>query len=204
MAKRGAYAKSAVRREEILRKALAVIDQEGYAAASVTRIAEVAGISKTGLLHHFGTKENLFTEVLRYRDELDATSFDRPDATLAEVERSYLDVVQRNAEIPGLIELFARLGVEATDPDHPAHEFFTRRESAIRERIAETVSSTLGNAERDDVDPDAVALIVMSVTDGLQQRWLLDPDVDMTGALETLFRIFDTALRSERGRPTSR
>lgn len=196
MAKRGSYAKSAARRDEILRQALAVIDAEGYGAASVTRIAEVAGISKTGLLHHFGTKENLFTEVLRLRDELDGSQFEKPAADLAEMERAYLSVVERNTRIPGLVELFARLSVEAANPEHPAHDFFLQREKTIGDRIAATVDAALGDDLRDDVDPSLVALIVLAATDGLQQRWLLDPSVDMTAALETLFTIFNTALGS--------
>lgn len=196
MAKRGSYAKSAARRDEILRQALAVIDAEGYGAASVTRIAEVAGISKTGLLHHFGTKENLFTEVLRLRDELDGSQFEKPAADLGEMEHAYLSVVERNTRIPGLVELFARLSVEAANPEHPAHDFFLQREKTIGDRIAATVDAALGDDLRDDVDPSLVALIVLAATDGLQQRWLLDPSVDMTAALETLFTIFNTALGS--------
>lgn len=199
MAKRGSYAKSAARRDEILRQALAVIDAEGYGAASVTRIADVAGISKTGLLHHFGTKENLFTEVLRLRDELDGSAFEQSNADLADVESAYLRVIERNTRIPGLVELFTRLSIEAADPEHPAHDFFRQREKAVGDRIATTVEAALGDELRDEVDPSLVALIVMAATDGLQQRWLLDPSVDMTGALETLFRIFDVALGSRSG-----
>lgn len=41
-----------------------------------------------------------------------------------------------------------------------------------------------------------MALVVMAATDGVQQRWLLDPSAHMTGAFETLFRIFHMALGS--------
>ncbi|WP_433870280.1 TetR/AcrR family transcriptional regulator [Saccharopolyspora sp. CA-218241] len=194
MAKRGSYAKSAVRRDEILRHALAVVDEEGYAAASVTRIAEAAGISKTGVLHHFGTRENLLTEVLRLRDELDAVEFERPHPSLSDVEDAYLRVIGRNTRIPGMVELFTRLSVEATNPEHPAHDFFLRREKVIGAGISETVSRVLDERGVTDVDPDVVALIVLAVTDGLQQRWLVDRSVDMTAAVGTLFRIFDAAL----------
>lgn len=194
MAKRGSYAKSAARREEILRQALSVIDEEGYSAASVTRIADVAGISKTGLLHHFGTRENLFAEVLRLRDELDASEFEGPDTSLSDVEDAYLRVVKRNAQVPGLVELFTRLSVEAADPHHPAHEFFATRTAVLEERIAETAADAMGTSNPGSPDPDHVALIVMALTDGLQQHWLRDPSIDMTEILATLFHIFDQAL----------
>ncbi|WP_309127460.1 TetR/AcrR family transcriptional regulator [Microbacterium sp.] len=194
MGKRGSYAKSEARRDSILRTALEVIDTEGYAAASVTRIAEAAGLSKTGVLHHFETKEKLLTEVLRLRDELDESGFADPTASLGDLEAAYLKVVERNARIPGMVELFTRLSVEATDPDHPAHDFFLRREADIGRRIAETVERHLDERHRGAVEPDAVALLLLAATDGLQMRWLLDPEIDMTAALATLFRIFDAVL----------
>lgn len=180
----------------MLQKALEVIDAEGYAAASVTRIAEAAGISKTGLLHHFGSKENLFTEVLRMRDELDDSHFQGPGLTLTESEDAYLDLVARNSKIPGLVELFTRLSVEATDPDHPAREFFLRRNAELGQRIADRAAESMKDRQLDAIDPDMVALLLLAATDGLQSRWLLNPEIDMKEALATLFRIFHLALEN--------
>jgi hypothetical protein len=62
--------------------------------------------------------------------------------------------------------------------------------------IADTVTRSLGTEHEGAVDPDTVALILLAATDGLQARWLLDPEVDMTQALETLFQIFNAALET--------
>jgi AcrR family transcriptional regulator len=44
---------------------------DGFLATSVKRIAEVAGVSKSGLLHHFGSKEEIFRQVfIRAEQEL--------------------------------------------------------------------------------------------------------------------------------------
>jgi AcrR family transcriptional regulator len=37
--------------------------RDGFLATSVQRIAEAAGVSKSGLLHHFGSKEEVFRQV---------------------------------------------------------------------------------------------------------------------------------------------
>jgi AcrR family transcriptional regulator len=45
------------RREDIIAAAIAVIDREGYGAASIERIATQAATSKSTVLYHFKTKE---------------------------------------------------------------------------------------------------------------------------------------------------
>lgn len=198
MSKRGPYRKGIERKEEILRRALEVIAEEGYESASVTRIAEAVGLSKTGLLHHFGTREQLLTEVLRKRDELDDLGEFAPGAPPEELKTAYLSVVERNASIPGLVELFTQLSVEAVNPDHPAHEYFVTRDEQVISRVVEAMLDWLPPELAKELPPRALALILLSVTDGIQQRWLRDSQVDMTEALETLFRVFNYILESRR------
>ncbi|SPL92724.1 Transcriptional regulator, TetR family [[Actinomadura] parvosata subsp. kistnae] len=73
---RRGYATGAARRERILATALLEFAEHGYRGASLARIAERAGLSQAGLLHHFRNKELLLIAVLDYRDELDARTFD--------------------------------------------------------------------------------------------------------------------------------
>ncbi|WP_223839352.1 TetR/AcrR family transcriptional regulator [Nocardiopsis deserti] len=75
MARRGPYAKGVAKRGEILDAALTVIGRDGYSRATVREIADAVGLSQNGLLHHFGSKERLFVEVLRHRDELDLLAY---------------------------------------------------------------------------------------------------------------------------------
>ncbi len=61
------------KRETILAGAIQVFIKEGYATASMDRIAEVAGVSKRTVYNHFQSKESLFQAVvddfLARRDE---------------------------------------------------------------------------------------------------------------------------------------
>jgi AcrR family transcriptional regulator len=52
-------------RERLLDAARAVIEDGGYAAASVAAIAERAGVAAGTLYRHFASKEELFVEVFR-------------------------------------------------------------------------------------------------------------------------------------------
>src|SRR6185437_7414343 len=128
MAKRGSYAKGVANREEILTSALDVIAREGFRGASVREIADAVGLSQAGLLHYFGSKEQLFVEILRKRDEIDAGQFETGEAAdLTSMREGYLRVIRHNSEVPGVVELFSRLAVEASDTAHPAHAYYLER-----------------------------------------------------------------------------
>ncbi len=51
-------------RERILDALVAVVAQDGPAGATLDAVAAAAGVSKGGLLYHFGTKEALFDGLL--------------------------------------------------------------------------------------------------------------------------------------------
>jgi len=111
MATRGGYAKGDAKREEILAVALELFATTGYDKVSVREIARRSGLSQAGLLHHFSTKEELFLEVLRRRDER------LPAGTSPELlhpVEKLIAAVERNADEPGLVRLFVSLSAEAT------------------------------------------------------------------------------------------
>lgn len=181
MARRGSYAKGVARREEILESALDVIGRKGYQNASLKEIAEVVGVTPAALLHYFGSKEELFTEVLRTRDAhdgLDPTGLSADDARTA-----FLDVIRHNTEVPGIVALFSRLSVDAADPEHPAHRYFLDRSERLRESIADGFGA---DGRRSPLDPDAFARVIQAASDGLQLQWMIDPTVDMPGIMGAL------------------
>ena len=190
--RRGSYAKGVAKREEILTRALEVIAREGYRGASVKELAAAVGLSQAGLLHYFDSKEELFTEILRKRDEIDTSAFGGIDAVpddVDEVRAGYLHVIRHNSEVPGVVELFSRLSAEAADPQHPAHRFFLERNAALRTVFARVLlqAQEAGRITA-AIDPDTLARIVQAVADGLQLQWMLEPDIDMAGIVDALFR----------------
>jgi AcrR family transcriptional regulator len=191
MAKRGSYAKGVAKREEILTSALDVIAREGFRGASVREIADAVGLSQAGLLHYFGSKEQLFVEIMRKRDEVDAGQFGVLQPTELDTMRDgYLRVIRHNSEVPGVVELFSRLAVEASDTAHPAHAYYLERSALIRRLFTETVAHAQESGRISDrVDPEVLARLFQAVSDGMQLQWLLDPDVDMAATVDALFQL---------------
>ncbi len=56
--------KDPISREALLEAARATFAEHGYAGASMSRIADAAGLRKASLFHHFAGKEALYLEVL--------------------------------------------------------------------------------------------------------------------------------------------
>ncbi|MFE3459218.1 TetR/AcrR family transcriptional regulator [Nocardiopsis aegyptia] len=198
MNRRGPYGKTAAKREEILSAALDLIARHGYRGTSVKAIAESAGLSPAGVLHHFGTKERLFVEVLRRRDQLDAAR-SRADAaasgtsSLQPLDR-YAALLDANSGVPGLVELYSALVVEAADPSHEAHGFFTERRAEAQRLLTRAVrrmqeAGTLTTR----IDAGVLATALHALGDGLQTLWLIDPEVDMGGTITGLLQ----ALRAD-------
>jgi len=190
MARRGSYAKGIAKREEILHAALAVVAREGYHGASVKELAEAVGLSQAGLLHYFDSKDELFVEILRTRDEVDMAGHlgAVQAAALDEMRDGYLEIVRHNARVPGLVELFTRLAADSANPEHPSRTFFAERGAGLRDRWAGTIAEAQAEGRiRSGIDPMLAARLLQAVSDGAQMQLLVEPELDMTALIETLF-----------------
>lgn len=184
MVVRGSYAKGVAKREEILRTALEVFAQKGYLKTSIRELADAANLSQAGLLHYFGSKEELLVEILRTRDEVPRTPGESGTPSL-------LMAMRENTEVPGLVQLFATMSTAASDPDHPAHELFVSRYARLRAEFASDIQRRIDDGElTDSVDPARLATIMIATADGLQVQWLLDPQLDMPDHIEYLWALF--------------
>ncbi len=176
-------------RELVLDTALEMFAEQGYRVTSVREIAARCGMTHPGLLYHFPSKGGLLLEALQRRDELDCVECENGEIEFAQLAprallRHLVNSATDNATKRGIVELFANLSVEATTPDHPAHEYFVDRYATLRATVIkglEELAST--HALRPDVVPVIAAAHLIALMDGLQIQWLLDPDTDMAGAL---------------------
>src|SRR3954468_20950277 len=115
-AQRGPYRKTASRRADIVAAAFEACAVEGYDGASLRSIAARAGISHTGLLHHFASKEELLAAVLEKREadeRVELTVAGGPPSVegLVDVLRQLL---ARHRAAPAFMQLWASLGSAAT------------------------------------------------------------------------------------------
>lgn len=169
------------RREEILAIAVETFATRGYHHASLAEIAERAGLTQPGLLHHFRSKTALLSGVLELRDDSEMAQLgtERPRG-LALLDH-LVETVRRNAEREGIVRLYAVLSAESVTEGHPAQDFFRSRYAGLRAMVVEALVEACELGEtRADIDVESVANAIIAVMDGLQLQWLLAPEsVDM-------------------------
>jgi AcrR family transcriptional regulator len=187
MAVRGPYAKGEAKRAEIVDVALELFNRKGYDRTSFREVARLAGLSQAGLLHHFRTKEELFVEVLRRRDERNNRFYEQTvdhDVTI----EGLIGIIKHNAVEPGLVRLYVAMSAESTDAASSARQFFVNRYEMLRADIAVDIRRKQAAGEfPNSLDPRTAASLVIAAADGLQLQWLLDPEqVDMGAMLEQL------------------
>ena len=187
---RGEYAKSSVRRQQILEAALEVFSASGYHKGSLRDVAERAGLSQAGLLHHFPSKIELTAAVLAWRDDLSRSQFGTADLSGSATIVDLVDLVEHNQSTPMLVELYATLSAEAATPGHPLFDYFARRYAWVVDftRAAFERAAEAGQL-RPGVDPGSAARGLIALMDGLQIQWLYDrASVDMTTEVRVYLR----------------
>lgn len=174
---------SSVVREAVLRAAIDLIAEHGYAATSMAQIAEAAGISPSGLAHHFPSKAALLGAVLDHRDAMDAIPVPA-DAGPWALFDGLVEVARVNTERRQLVALYTTVIGEAISPDHPAHEWMLRHYEVSLAMLRDEVREGRRRGEIDPAAPvDSIARTTIALMDGLQVQWLLDPAVDMPAEL---------------------
>lgn len=176
---------TARKREEILKAALETFGRRGYKSGSLTEIADQVGMTHAGVLHHFGSKEQLLLDVLLYRDTSEVAHLEgnRMPGGL-DLFRHLVETARRNAARPGIVQAFAVLSGDSVTDGHPAQEWFRARYAQLRNEVAEALRTACAE---DDPPSDAAvsdaAASILAVMDGLQIQWLLDRDeVDLARA----------------------
>lgn len=191
---RGPYAKTAALRVRILETCIELFGQTGFHNLTMKEVAKQVGISNTGLLHHFASKDELLSGVLQLRDEQSQRFFqDRGIRVLtvpesAEEIKAMLKIVVANEVQPGLIELHSTLAAEASAPDHPAHDYYQNRYDEVVKFYAEAFRALSIQGElTTEMAPVDLAAMFVALTDGLQLQWLYKRD---TARLESRIREF--------------
>jgi AcrR family transcriptional regulator len=178
------------RREQMLRAALEVIQERGYADSRIADVAERAGTSPALVIYYFKTKDQLLTEAIRFAED-----------------KWYEDGTHRMAAIPTaagrLEEIVAMSCLPEADPDSPnswvlwldlwAQALRHPEVGTVRQKYDERWRRLLYSlvvegqetGEFGPVDPVDFAVLFSSLLDGLAiQSALGDPSVDESKAFE--------------------
>ena len=179
------------RREEMLRAAVDVIAERGFADTRIADVAERAGSSPALVIYYFQTKDNLLTEAVRLAEDLWYDfGYRRMDAVTDATGRiavviDTMFVPPSDLGFPPLgalwVELWAR-SLRHPEVARVREEF----DAQWRQVIADVVVQGQTEGAFGPVDPAEFATALSALLDGLSvQLALADPAVDPS----TAFRI---------------
>jgi len=155
----GRSARSEKTRAKLLGAATELVTKYGVGALTLERVAATAGVSKGGLLYHFGTKQELVVAMLMHTlggagDRLEDLAADGTPGSFA---TAYLDYVRSSEHIRrgAAVGIFASAALDEGDLAPAQDQFATWQQRLV---------------DDDGIDP-TVALLARIVGDGL---WLID------------------------------
>jgi AcrR family transcriptional regulator len=177
------------RREQLLRAAIDVIVERGYADTRITDVAERAGTSPALVIYYFKTRDALLTEALRYSEDSWYAAGVKRLARITTAAGQLAEMIAM-ALVPGLPdepgtrprdrgEWRLWLDLWALSPRNPGvasvrHEFDERWRQAIQKIVI--AGQEAGEFIR--IDAGDFALALSALLDGLAvQIALEDPDI---------------------------
>ncbi len=178
-------AQGASSRERILDAAVEMIAERGYAATSVDALCAKAGIVKTALYWHFGSKEGLLAAVIdhvasMWIDEVHKSAFQvgEPMERLSRALGGMRKIVE---ERPYLLRLLLTVLLEGAG-DEETREALQRVFVRARRAIVDGVEATVPGVR----DPDLIAHTIVSLVQGALLLRLADPETDLDRLFDDL------------------
>jgi AcrR family transcriptional regulator len=182
---RGPYQNGQRTRQQIVAAAMSSIAERGFHGTSLRSIAAAVGISPAALLRHFGSKDELLNAVLRtWAEETDDLQL-----RLRGLKRWTIqtEIMRYHIEHRGYLEFFITLAAEATSLEHPARAYMAPRYENTIDYFANSLLEAVEDGEIQPLDLDqarAEARAMAAFMDGIEIQWLLDPSIDVVGAVE--------------------
>ena len=192
-------------RSRLLESAGRVFARRGLAHASVDEVAADAGFTKGAVYANFGSKDELFLEMLDARfaqrlQEMDrALSTDEPpEAQARAAGRDFVDYLGGDPE-------WARLFFEAAlyaGRDDGFREQLQSRYRAMRERMAALLQE---RAQAGGFDPgvgfDHLATMIFAMANGVAFERLVEPDAVPDDLFASMLELFTLGAASRQPRP---
>ncbi|HEY6558272.1 MAG TPA: helix-turn-helix domain-containing protein [Polyangiaceae bacterium] len=194
---------------KLLDAAARVFAQQGYESATLDAVASEAGLTKGAVYWHFESKCDLFRALLReyeHREQEFGAEQAQLVAGTTEAEQAVLSVLEaelrRVAEAPEWARLPVEFVAAGRDPS-----FGPDVASALRLRrdlLVEMVGAlqAAGRAT-DELEPETAALLLSAVLRGLTEVVLIEPELDVAGALPRLARLIARGLAAPEAPRTS-
>jgi AcrR family transcriptional regulator len=182
------------RREQMLRAALDVIAERGYAESRIADVAERAGTSPALVIYYFKTKDQLLTEAMRFSEdswyEAGMRRMEAIPTAAGKLEELVAMSCQPEADSEPSSSWVLWLDLWAQAVRHPEVAGVRQKfDERWRDLICSLVVAGQEAGEFGPVDPVDFAVLLSALLDGLAvQIALADPVVDANRAFELSMR----------------
>ncbi|MGP9725156.1 TetR/AcrR family transcriptional regulator [Corynebacterium sp. AOP40-9SA-29] len=187
------------RRAQILTATAEVVANEGFAKASLARIAKQAGVSKGVVTYHFTNKDEMLEqmvtdyfvrgwEYMEPRILAEPTGVGQVNAWVS----TQLEFFTSNPT-----EFFAMAAIMANHRNDDGSSRYDEDSQQTVDGLAEILESGQQDGQLRDFDPVSVANIVLRCIDGTINSWAYDPGKDLSDEIDTLKDFIRHAIRKE-------
>jgi AcrR family transcriptional regulator len=187
------------RRRQLVDCAIEVIAEEGFAQASLSRIAQRAGVAKSVVLYHFANKEELVQQVLV---AVSRASIELLPARLAEVDTARDKLRVSIETVIGFVDTHRTHALAALETWNMTTSLPARARLADQlaaagpDGLEQLFIEGQRNGEFGDFDPHVLAVMVRSAIGAAGLEAAINPDLDLTAFTAQLVAMFDRATRA--------
>ena len=175
------------RRDDIVAASIVVLDREGFAAATVDRIATEAHTSKGVVLYHFGSKEAIFEAVV--------TALFAEGAEF--MTQRILAEAGHRARLAAYLDSNLRFIAEHAAHVNAVHRILENvRPPQLSDDVAplrRMLAAGQDAGEFGGFDPHVVALTIRAVVDGASFYFTENPGIDIDHYIAEAVQLFDRA-----------
>ncbi len=154
------YANGRLAHARILTVGRDLFSARGYHNVSLREIARAAGMTHTGVTHHFRTKRHVLDAVLAAMPTTFCVEDPRAPWSDEDLVREVGALLARIRHDPAVRLYVVLVGEAADDPEHPAFPWLADRTAAYRRQLTAEVRRSTGLGLR-DAEREAAAILAL-------------------------------------------
>jgi AcrR family transcriptional regulator len=176
-------------RDDIIMAAITVINRDGYASATMERVAKQADTSKGTVLYHFKSKRSLETAIVNAVYEAGASYMIPQITTTRGHRRQILAYISTNLHF--IVE--HKEQVAAVQQIAKNTPLIDKSESAILS-LEQLLREGLESGELTGFDPHTLAVAIRLIIDGSAFYILDTPSLDSDSYIQEIVRLFEKSI----------
>ncbi len=164
--------------QQIIAAALAVFAREGFAQARMDDIAKEAGLSKGAVYLYFASKDAIIAAILKFFFQQELRLLLRREPISAPIREQLLDMTKRMVGAIERMKPFLSIAFEfyaIAGRRQDVRQFLLGYFADYRNFCRELIQQGIERGEFRAVDPDATAVTILALFEGLALFWMVDP-----------------------------